>query len=82
MKFMSIIVKIRWLSGFNKKVQEQYWELVKERGWDRCIIPSSIKGIDSIVENTLVGNPDTLTGLIESGAMNFIGNVEAFLSEI
>jgi len=75
-----------WLGGYNKTVQKEYWDLVRERGWDKYRIPSSIKGIDSILEYVLVDNPDfrdldTLTTQIERGTMNFMKDVEDFLSQ-
>jgi hypothetical protein len=75
-----------WLGGYNKNVQKEYWDLVRERSWDKYHIPSSIKGIDSIVENIIVENPDfrdldALTTQIERGTMKFIKDVEDFLSQ-
>ena len=60
--------------------------MVREKGWDKYRIPSSIKGIDSVVEYVLVDNPDfrdldALTTQIEKGTMNFIKDVEDFLSQ-
>jgi hypothetical protein len=73
-----------WLFGYNKKVQKKYWELIKESNWNKYRIPLSIHGIDSIIEDTLVENPDfsdlnVLTKKIESGTLNFIKDVENFL---
>ena len=73
-----------WLGGYNKQIQNKYWKLVKEGQWNKYRIPSSIKGIDSIIEYTLVENPDfdelkTLTDQIEKGTLNFIKDVENFL---
>jgi hypothetical protein len=75
-----------WLGGYNKNIQKEYWDLVRERGWDKYHIPSSIKGIDSIVEYILVDNPDfrdleALTKQIERGTLNFIKDIENFLSQ-
>jgi len=75
-----------WLGGYNKTVQKEYWDLVRERGWDKYQIPSSIKGIDSIVEYILVNNPDfrdldALTTQIVRETMNFMKDVEDFLSQ-
>lgn len=75
-----------WLGGYNKNVQKEYWDLVRERCWDKYHIPSSITGIDSIVEYILVDNPDfrdfnALTTQIERGTMNFMKDVEDFLSQ-
>ena len=75
-----------WLSGVNKQVQTHYWKLFKESGWRKYHIPSTIKGVDSIMEHTLVDNPDfgdldALTRQIEKGTLNFINDIEIFLPE-
>jgi len=74
-----------WLGGYNKQVQKKYWKLVKESDWHKYRIPSTIKGVDSIIEGILVENPDfsnldTLTRQIERSTLRFIKDVEAFLS--
>ena len=75
-----------WLFGYNKQVQTKYWKLIKESGWQKYHIPSSTKGVDSIMEHILVDNPDfsdldTLTKQIEKGTLKFIKDVENFLSK-
>jgi hypothetical protein len=75
-----------WLSGYNKKVQTKYWKLIKDSNWDRYRVPSTTKGVDSIIESVLVDNPDfsnldNLTKQIEKGTLKFINDVEKFLSE-
>lgn len=75
-----------WLSGVNKNVQEKYWKLFKESGWSKYKLVSSLKGADSIVEHVLVDNPgfsdlDALTRQIEAGTLEFISNIESFLSK-
>jgi len=75
-----------WLAGNNKQVQKEYWELIKRSGWNKYHIVSTTKGVDSIIENTLVDDPDfydldTLTKTIEKGALTFINDVESFLSK-
>ena len=75
-----------WLAGYNKQVQTKYWKLFKESDWNKYRIPSTTKGVDSIIEYNLVENPDfsdldTLTKQIESGTLKFINDVEDFLSE-
>ncbi|HZD43610.1 MAG TPA: hypothetical protein VE134_06075 [Methanomicrobiales archaeon] len=75
-----------WLSGVNKEVQTRYWRLFKENGWDRYRIPPTTKGVDSIIECTLVEDPDfsnlpALTEQIESGTVRFIEDIEDFLSK-
>ena len=73
-----------WLAGYNKKVQNKYWELFKEMDWNKYHIPPTTKGVDSIMENILVENPDFsdldgLTNQIETGTLEFISDVENFL---
>ncbi len=74
-----------WLAGQNKQVQTKYWELFKESGWNKYRVPSATRGVDFIIEGVLVENPDfgnleALTKQIETGALNFIEDVEDFLS--
>ena len=75
-----------WLFGYNKSVQTEYWKLFKESGWNKYRIPPTTKGFDSIIEGTLVENPDfgdldALTNLIEKGTLEFIENIENFLTK-
>jgi hypothetical protein len=74
-----------WLAGYNKQVQTKYWKLFKESDWKKYRIPSTTRGYDSIIEHTLVGNPDfsdldKLTSQIEEGTVTFIKDIEGFLS--
>lgn len=73
-----------WLAGSNKKVQKRYWELIKEGNWKEYHIPSTTKGVDSILEHVLVDAPDFsdldgLTQQIEMGTLKFIEDVVNFL---
>ena len=73
-----------WLAGYNKDIQSKYWKLFKESDWNKYCIPSTTKGVDSIMEYILVDNPDfsdldTLTNQIERGTLKFIKDVENFL---
>ena len=75
-----------WLAGYNKQIQTKYWNLVKESNWNKYRIPAAIKGVDSIVEYTLAENPDFidldgLTKQIEKGTLDFINDIEDFLSK-
>ena len=75
-----------WLSAANKAVQAEYWNLVRERGWKKYRIPSTTKGVDSIIEHIVVDKPDfrdldSLTEQIESGTLIFIDDDENFLSQ-
>ncbi len=75
-----------WLAGYNKQVQAKYWKLFKDSGWDKYRIPSTTKGTDSIIECTLVEDPDfsdldSLTRRVEEGTLKFIKDVEGVLSQ-
>lgn len=74
-----------WLGGYNKQVQEAYWKLFKENGWHKYHLVPTTEGMDSILEYTLVDDPDfddleALTKQIEMGTMRFIADIEDFLS--
>ncbi len=75
-----------WLFGYNKSIQMKYWQLFKESNWNKFHIPSTTKGVDSILEYVLAENPDfnnldALTSQIETGTLKFINDVEDFLSK-
>lgn len=74
---------LKWLVGYNKKIQTKYWKIIKESNWKKYHIPLTIKGIDSIIEYTLIDNPDfneldKITEQIESKTLCFIIDVEKF----
>lgn len=76
-----------WLSAVNKQVQADYWQRIKARGWNKYRLVESIQGADSILEHTLVDDPDfgdlpALTARIEAGTLAFIRDIEGFLSQI
>jgi hypothetical protein len=75
-----------WLAGANKQVQTKYWKLFKESDWNQYPVVASTKGVDSIIEVILAGNPDfsdlnAITTQIEGGVLKFIADVESFLTE-
>ena len=75
-----------WLAGYNKQTQTKYWKLFKESNWNKYHVPSTTKGVDSIIECVLVNEPnfsdlDALTKQIEKGALKFIRDAENFLSK-
>ncbi len=75
-----------WLFGYNKGIQAKYWRLFKQSNWNKYHIPSTTKGVDSIIEGILVENPDfgdldALTKQIEKGTLKFIEDIEDFLSK-
>jgi AraC family transcriptional regulator len=60
--------------------------LFKESDWNKYPIVSTTKGVDSILEYTLVSNPDfsdlhALTKIIETETLKFIEDIEGFLSK-
>jgi len=74
-----------WLASLNKAVQAEYQDLFRDSGWNKYRIPSTIKGIDSIIEYILVEKPDfhdlnALTKEIEQGTLKFIEDIENFLN--
>jgi hypothetical protein len=74
-----------WLSGSNKKVQTKYWNFIKNSNWTKYLIPSTTEGVDSIIEHTLVDDPkfdnlDKLTKQIHNQTLNFVKDVQNFLS--
>lgn len=73
-----------WLAGMNKQIQSKYWKLFRETGWDKYPLVSTPKDVDSIIEHTLVEDPDfsnltSLTSKIESETFTFIKAIESFL---
>ena len=74
-----------WLAGYNKQVQSKYWKMFKDAHWNKYDIVPTTKGVDSILEYVLVGDPDfsdldALTKQIERATLKFIKDVESFLS--
>jgi hypothetical protein len=74
-----------WLSGSNRNVQTKYWRLLKESDWHKYHLASNPRAVDYVLDHILVNNPDfsdldTLTGHIERGTLEFIRDVEGFLS--
>jgi hypothetical protein len=76
-----------WLGGYNKQVQNKYWKLFKNSGWNSYGLVSSTKGVDAIIEHVLVRNPDfndldRLTMKIEKKTLEFINDIEEKFAEI
>ena len=74
-----------WLAGVNKDVQAEYWILISESGWNEYRLVPTLRGADSILEHVLAENPDfndldKLTNKIEQETLQFINEVEKFLS--
>ncbi len=74
-----------WLTGRNRKVQRQYWELFRDSRWPKYRVVTPAKGIDSIVECDLAedidfSSPEALTANIEKTTFAFIDDIERYLS--
>ncbi|MCK4489838.1 MAG: hypothetical protein KAU23_06230 [Anaerolineales bacterium] len=59
--------------------------MIKESDWKKYHIAAASRGVDYIIDHILVDNPsfenlDTLTKQIERGTLEFISDVEGFLS--
>lgn len=76
-----------WLCGVNKKHQKEYWSLLKQSNWDKYCITNDITRRESIIEYSLIENPDfdkldELTKVIEMGTLAFIGEIEKFFEVV
>jgi hypothetical protein len=74
-----------WLSGGNREVQRQYWQLFKDSRWPEYRVVAPAKGIDSILECDLatdfdLDDPDALTSSIEATTVAFIEDIERYLA--
>jgi hypothetical protein len=74
-----------WLSGSNRNVQKEFWKLLKESDWDKYHLASNPKAVDYVIDHILINDPDfhdldNLTKQIERGTLEFIKDVEGFLS--
>jgi hypothetical protein len=74
-----------WLTGRNRKVQQQYWELFRDSQWPKYRVITPGRGVDSIIECDLAkdfdfGDRDALTLSIETATAAFIDDVARFLS--
>jgi hypothetical protein len=60
--------------------------LIKESAWNKYRIPLTLKGVDYIMKHILVEDSDfidlaALTKRIEKGTLEFINDIESFLSK-
>ncbi|HWQ45656.1 MAG TPA: hypothetical protein VN376_02250 [Longilinea sp.] len=74
-----------WLSGYNKQVQQKYWQFFKEQNWQKYTLLPSLEGEDAILTHVLAEEPDfsdlpALTNRIERGTVDFAAEVEKYLS--
>lgn len=74
-----------WLAAANRQVQRKTWELFKDSQWTDYHVTAPAKGVDSIVEYDLVkdfdfGDSDNLTITVEEKTIEFISDMERFLT--
>lgn len=75
-----------WLSGVNKSVQEEYWNLIRDSGWDKYRLAPAVRDYDYIIECFSAAEPDfndkkALTDQIVSATLEFIQDIESFLAQ-
>jgi hypothetical protein len=75
-----------WLSGSNKRIQKEYWTLLKEFNWKKYKVVDDLKGSDSIMEYILVekidlDNEKTITKQIIKRTTDFINDIENYLAK-
>lgn len=73
-----------WLAAVNKQVQLTYWQQIQSAGWTQYALMPQLAGEDAILTHVLIQDPqfddlESLTALIETGAVEFIEAVSAFL---
>ena len=71
-----------WLLGRNKKVQQKYWELLKDQDLDKYEVSKTPQ--DSMIDHVLVENPDfsnaeQLTKVLENKTVDFIDEITTLL---
>lgn len=76
-----------WLAARNRKIQQQYWELFKDRQWEDTRLVRPGEGIDAILERDLaadfdLSDPETLTSNIEVKTAAFINDIEASMAKL
>ncbi len=74
-----------WLFGVNKQIQKQYWQIIKDNGWNQYHLVKTTQGEDAILKHVLTENPDfddldAVTEQIRNGVLKFIQDVEEFMS--
>jgi hypothetical protein len=74
-----------WLTGRNTEIQTKYRELLRKKTLSKYSVSTDEKGVSSIIEHTLVENPDfdnpqDLTKQIEFGVEDFIKDIEKLLN--
>lgn len=75
-----------WLAARNRRIQQQYWDLVKDSDWGEYRVVTPAGGIDAIIECVLCNDPDldhqdSLTATIVGGAEAFIQKIVQFFPE-
>lgn len=74
-----------WLSARSRQLRGKFINLLRQLGWNLAEISTTGPGIDSVVENVLVSEPDfedplALSDQILAGSLEFSSKIEAILS--
>jgi hypothetical protein len=74
-----------WLAAANKRIQQEYWELINLSSWRKYSLVSSTQGADAILEHILIADPDfadldQLSHQLETSALKFTQDVVDFLN--
>lgn len=72
-----------WLCGANKQIQQKYISIAKEEGWKKYPISAMKVGVYSILEHTLVAQPnfddlESLTTYLEQELLVFVNTLEIY----
>ena len=73
-----------WLSARNRQLQGKFIQFLRLTGWNPAEISTAGPGIDSVIENVLVSEPDfedplTLSDQILADSLEFSSKIEAVL---
>lgn len=74
------------LAGYNREAQAKYWKLFKEKGFTKYQLSDNADEMDRFLSWTIIDNADfsdleALTAQISKFTMEFIEEVERFLSK-
>lgn len=74
-----------WLSGVNKKIQEKYWQLLRHKNLNNCLVPDDINGMDYIARKPVTVQIDfedqyKLKQALESEILSLIEEMKLYLA--
>ncbi len=74
-----------WLSGVNRQVQADYWQVIRQSNWEKYRLVENPKTADSILEHIAADEPDfgdqaALSDRIMRETAAFMQEVKAYLA--